>query len=78
MREKAGQVEVHWGGDRIAAHTLTVGKHRTIVMPDHHTGIPLSVPRTPAKIQMHFRETAPEVEVRPLAAYDAMAGGGAL
>jgi transposase len=76
VREQAGQVEVHWRGDRIATHSLTAGKHRTIVMAEHHTGIPLSAPRTPGKIQIHFREMAPEVEVRPLAAYEAMAGGG--
>ena len=78
VREKAGQVEVHWGGEQVATHPLAGGKHRTIVMPDHHSGIPLSAPRTTAKIQIHFREMAPEVEVRPLAAYEAMAGGGVL
>jgi hypothetical protein len=76
--EKAGQVEVYWGGERIAAHPLTAGKHQTILRPDDHTGIPLSASRHSAKIQIRFREMAPEVEVRPLAAYEAMALGGAL
>lgn len=78
VREKAGQVEVHWGDERIAAHPSAAGKHRAIIRPDHHTGIPLSALRHSAKIQIHFREMAPEVEVRPLATYEVMALGGAL
>ena len=40
-------------------------------------GIPLGGERSGGKILIQMRETAPSVEVRPLAAYESAAMGGA-
>jgi hypothetical protein len=45
--------------------------------PEHHEGIPLGA-RQDRKTLVHLRQTAPEVEIRPLAAYESVAVGGAL
>jgi hypothetical protein len=37
---------------------------------DHHQGIPDGSEKRTAKILVHIRETAPDVEIRPLAAYE--------
>jgi len=47
-----------------------------VTQAEHHRGIPLSGSRGD-KILIHLRETAPVVETRPLAAYEAAAMGGA-
>ncbi len=76
VRERAAQVEVYCGAERIAAHT-SAGRHRVVTCPEHHSGIPLGAKRRDNKIVVHIRETAPVVEARPLAAYEAAAAGGA-
>jgi hypothetical protein len=40
-------------------------------------GVPLGGERSGGKILIEMRETAPSVEVRPLAAYESVAMGGA-
>ena len=52
------------------------GRHLILLQQDHHAGIPLGA-RQPHKTLVAIRQTAPQVEVRPLAAYEfATAGGG--
>lgn len=78
VREQAGQVEVHYGGERIAAHLPAARKHQVITEGAHHQGIPLGADRSGGKILVHIREMAPAVESRPLAVYESVAMEGAL
>ena len=64
------------GADCIADHPLARRKHLVVIEPRHHAGIPLGA-RQPGKTLVHLRGAAPVVEVRPLAAYESLAGGGA-
>lgn len=69
-----GHVEVHYGDRRIAAHTGATHRHQAVIQGDHHAGIPMGA-RQERKTLVEIRETAPIVETRPLAAYEAVAGG---
>jgi transposase len=77
VRERAGAVEVHCGGERIATHRRAQRKHEIITQHEHHRGIPMSAARSGGKILVHLREMAPAVEARSLAAYESVAIGGA-
>ena len=77
VRERHDRVEVHYGAERIARHGIPPGKHRIITQPEHHQGIPLNTRQRETKIVVHIHEMAPMVEVRPLAAYESAAFGGA-
>jgi transposase len=76
VRERGVDVEVHCGGQRIAAHTRAGRRHQIITHRPHHEGIPLGSERGGGKILIQMWETAPSVEVRPLAAYESVAMGG--
>ena len=78
VRENVGQVEVHYGGERIAVHPPAVRKHQVITERMHHDSIPLTSNHSGGKILVHMREMAPAVESRPLAVYESLAVGGAL
>lgn len=75
VRDRENQIEVHYGGEKIAVHPRASGKHRIITVPEHHQGIPLGTRGPCSKILIHIQQTAPTVEVRPLAAYESVAGG---
>jgi transposase len=75
VRERAGDVEVHYGRERIAVHGQAPHKHAVITQPEHHRGIPLGA-RRDHKILVRIQDTAPAVEIRPLAAYESAAIGG--
>jgi transposase len=77
VRDRDGSVEVHWGGERIACHPQASGRHHVLTRAEHHRGIPLTPGGRGGKILVHLVETAPVVEARPLAAYEAVAAGGA-
>jgi hypothetical protein len=77
VREQGVDVEVHCGGQRIAVHSRAERRHQVITQRQHHEGIPLGSERTGGKILVQMRETTPSVEVRPLAAYESVAMGGA-
>ncbi len=76
VRERGSNVEVHYGCERIAAHSQARHKYLVVTQPEHHREIPLGA-RQEHKILVHIRDTAPVVEIRPLAAYEsaAMEGG---
>jgi transposase len=76
VRERLGEVEVHYGRERIATHGKAISKHGIVTEPEHHRGIPLSS-RSERKILIHLQHTAPLVEIRSLAAYESAAIGGA-
>jgi transposase len=69
-------VEIRYGAQRIARHRQTPRKHVIVTQPEHHEGIPLGVHRPGSKTLVHLRQTAPVVEIRPLAAYESVAAGG--
>ena len=77
VRKQGGQVEVQYGGERIAVHARAARRHQVITQPVHHAGIPLGGEGQGGKILIHLRERAPVVEARPLAAYESLAVGGA-
>ena len=76
VRDQSGEVEVHYGDERIAVHGQARRKHAVITQPEHHRGIPLGA-RREGKILVRIQDTAPVVEIRPLAAYESAAMGGA-
>ena len=77
VRERGADVEVHCGGQRIAVHSRAERRHQVVTHAPHHAGIPLGGNKVGGKILVEMRETAPSVEVRPLAAYESLALGGA-
>ncbi len=79
LRELAGRLEVWRGAERIAVHELIDDRHQIVVRKEHHADIPLHVAKRPGgKTCIHIQAGAPQVEVRPLAAYESAAAGGAL
>ena len=76
VREHNSEVEVHYGPERIAIHGPAPHKHAIVTQAEHHRGIPLGW-RAERKILVHIQDTAPVVEIRPLAAYESAAAGGA-
>lgn len=75
VREDAARVAVQHGAERIAVHDKAPRKHSVVTQADHHRSIPLGTGRNVGKILIQVRQTAPTVEIRPLAAYEAVAGG---
>jgi transposase len=76
VRERGSEVEVHYGRERIAVHGQAPRKHAVVTEREHHRGIPLGA-RQERKTLIHIQDTAPVVEIRPLAAYESAAIGGA-
>jgi transposase len=76
VRERGRDVEVRYGAERIAVHGRAVHQHQVITRDEHHEGIPLNETRGGGKILVHIQQTAPMVEIRPLAAYESVAAGG--
>ena len=75
VRECGRDVEVQYGRDRIAVHSQAQRKHAVVTQVEHHRGIPLGA-RQERKILIRIQDTAPVVEIRPLAAYESVAVGG--
>jgi transposase len=77
VRGAGGDVEVRYGNSVVARHAPAERKHVVVRLAEHHEGIPLGA-RQPRKTLVQIRQTAPVVEVRPLAAYESVAAGGGL
>jgi hypothetical protein len=75
LREHGNQLEIFQHGERLALHALCPRRHQVLTEPAHHQGIPLGPSSQSARTMVHIRLSAPAVEVRPLAVYDAVAGG---
>jgi hypothetical protein len=75
VRERGREIEVLYGRERIAVHNQASHHHTVITAPEHHSHIPLGA-RQERKTLIHIQDTAPIVEVRPLAAYESAAIGG--
>lgn len=78
VRNSDCDVEVRYGAQRIARHVQAPRKHVIVTQAGHHEGIPLGARRPDSKTLVHLRQTAPVVEIRPLAAYENVAAGGVL
>jgi len=76
LRRVGGTLELWSDGARQACHALLEGKHQTRTVPEHHAPATLSIPERPGgKARLTLRVGDPEVEVRPLDAYERLAGG---
>lgn len=74
LREVDGHLEIRQGTQVCARHALGSGRHQVFTVPSHHAELPLG--GTPAgKTRILVLEQAPEVQARPLAAYEAYLGG---
>jgi transposase len=80
LRQVGDRLEVYREGARLATHSLSGGRHQVITVPAHHRGIPTvsTMRHEPGRISIVLQEMAPQVEVRPLSAYEALAEMGAL
>jgi hypothetical protein len=76
VRDRSEEIEVLYGGARIAEHSRAPRRHTVMTRAEHHHGIPLGAAGRGSKIVVHIRESAPAVEIRPLAAYESVAVGG--
>lgn len=65
-----------YGGERIAEHARAPQQHAVVTRAEHHQGTPLGAAGRGSKVVVHIRESAPVVEIRPLAAYESVAAGG--
>jgi transposase len=78
IREIAGRVEIYSGHERLAGHPLCAGRHQVLTEPQHHRGMPFHASPARASATIAIQVSSPQVEVRPLAIYEAVgaAGGG--
>ena len=72
---KRQDIEILHGAERIAVHAQAVRRHQIVTQHEHHEGIP-AVNRQSGKTLIHIQQSAPEVERRPLAAYEDLIEGG--
>lgn len=72
---RSGQVEIWREGVRLAVHELSALKHQVVVRDEHHLGIPLGPGINKGKARLHLVESGPDVQLRSLWEYEALAGG---
>jgi transposase len=77
VRDYGPSVEIRYSAERIAVHAPATRRHQVVTLSHHHVGIPTNS-RHSTKTLIHISQSAPVVEHRPLAAYEAVACGGAL
>lgn len=75
VRDRGADIEIRYGAERIAVHAQAVRQHQIVTQHEHHEGIP-PVNRQAGKTLIHIERNAPDVERRPLAAYEDLARGG--
>lgn len=74
LREVGGRLEIRLGGSLLATHTLCLGKHQVLTLADHYAGLPAPAAGPPGgKARITVCVSGPEVEVRSLSAYEAVA-----
>jgi len=76
VHEQNNTIEIRSGSERVALHARASKRHQVVTQADHHHGIPLGNQAT-GKTLVHIQQGAPVVEQRSLAAYEALAMGGA-
>jgi transposase len=74
VKEVDSKLEVWLEGQRLVEHDLSRERHQVITLEEHVAGIPLGPCGRPrAKNKVHIRPGPPEVEVRHLSQYEAVA-----
>lgn len=73
VQELNGFVQIYYRGKLIAEHQKVERKHQMVINPDHYSGL-LKQP-VPIKTPTVFDHASPDVQVRSLAIYEAIAGG---
>jgi hypothetical protein len=74
------EVRIHHRGELVAQHQLSSGRHQVVRDPRHFVGLFRRVEdrdARPALLGTLWNVSLPEVEVRDLAVYEALAAGGA-
>lgn len=74
VQEVGAQVQILSENQPIAVHLLASGTHQSVLVAAHHHDIPTASSHT-GKARLSLVERAPEVEVRSLAVYEALACG---
>jgi transposase len=77
VQDNGQSVEVRYGAERNAVHAPAMRQHQVVTLQEHHAGIPLGSNNHSGKTLIHISQSAPVVQHRPLAAYEAIALGGA-
>lgn len=73
LQERGDSLSIYYQGTIIATHRKAPGRYQVMINMEHYRGLGLVPERLAVK-----RIASPEVEVRPLAVYEALAGGGVL
>jgi transposase len=76
VQQQGAEVEVRYGAERIAVHTVSERRHQVITRREHHEDIPLGAASGGGKTLIHIQQSAPVVERRSLEAYESIAAGG--
>jgi hypothetical protein len=76
VREVAGQVEIWRANQRLATHAHCAGRYQVLTVAAHHRSMPWGPVSRRGKNRITIAPGAPEVEVRSLAVYEAVAAGG--
>ncbi len=74
VQELGAQLQILRENQPVAVHLLASGTHQTVLVAAHHHDIPTASPHT-GKARLSLVERAPQVEVRSLAVYEALASG---
>ena len=76
VQQQGAEIEVRYGAERIAVHTVSERRHQVITRREHHEDIPLGAAGGGGKTLIHIQQSAPVVERRSLEAYESIAAGG--
>jgi transposase len=76
VREVAGQIEIWQENQPLATHARCAGRYQVSTVAAHHAGMPWGLAERRGKNRITVRAGAPEVEVRPLSVYEAVAARG--
>ena len=72
VQEVGAQIAILREGQTLAVHLLASGSHQTVIVPAHHKDIPTTSHKS-GKARLSLGARAPEVEVRSLDVYEALA-----
>jgi len=75
VREMADRLEILANGRMIAVHPRALCPKSTLTLPGQWDGL-LATSQRPSEDKLAFQIASPEVQVRPLAAYEAVVGDG--
>lgn len=77
VREADNHLEIWRDTQQLARHVRCRGRHQIVTVAAHHATMPTGQ-RLHGKLRISLKVTAPQVEVRSLAVYDALAAEGVL